>query len=502
MNCQPRRSVVVVGNGMVGSRFAADLIRHDADRRLDITVVGDEPGGAYNRVQLSGVLAGATGVEDIMLASASWYATQGVRLIAPGIVTHIDRAQRCVRLADGPLLQYDVLVLATGSEPIVPPVPGLRSADGGLVDGVVSFRTLDDCAEIERRAATASRAIVVGGGLLGLEAARGLVGRGLATTVLQRGPRVMEQQLDSGASAVLVQTLRRTGIEVLADVELAGVLGGGPVRGVALADGREVAGDLVVLCCGVRPRVDVARSAGLAVSRGVLVDDELRSVIDPDIFAIGECAEHEGTVYGLVAPGWEQSLVAAGVIAGRPVAYGGSSVVTRLKAAGVELAAMGETVGEHQLDDGSEEIMFVDGARGVYQKLVVRDGRLVGAILLGDTRTIGTVLQAYDRGSRLPRDRAALLMVRRNSPVTSTVSPTALPGAATICHCNGVTKDTICHAWQDGAESLAAISACTRATTGCGTCRDTVQGLLDWMAAADAGVRDVAGDVPVMAVPA
>jgi len=217
------------------------------------------------------------------------------------------------------------------------------------------------------------------------------------------------------------------------------------------------------------------------------VDDELRSVTDPAILAIGECAEHNGRTYGLVAPGWEQSLVAAAVVAGQVASYDGSSVITRLKAAGIELAAMGETVADHD-----DDICYVDGARGVYQKLVVRNGRLVGAILLGDTRAVGTVIQAYDRGSALPADRAALLMVRRNAPVTSTISPTALPGRATICQCNGVTKDAICSAWQDGAESVDAIAAATRATTGCGSCRDTVQGLVEWMAAADAGTRDIA----------
>ncbi|MDP9115842.1 MAG: FAD-dependent oxidoreductase, partial [Actinomycetota bacterium] len=292
---------------------------------------------------------------------------------------------------------------------------------------------------------------------------------------------------DPGASAVLVRTLRAMGIDVLLDAQLAKVLGGDRIRGVAFQDGTEIDADLLVLCCGVRPRVALATAGGLAVGHGIVVDDQLRSVTDPAVFAVGECAEHARKTYGLVAPGWEQSLVAASVIAGHPATYRGSSVVTRLKAAGIELAAMGETVDEHQ-----DDICFIDAARGVYQKLVVRDGRLVGAILLGDTRTVGTVMQSYDRGSRLPVDRGSLLMVRRNSPVTSTTSPTSLPGRTTICQCNGVTKDDICNAWQAGAESVDAVAAHTRATTGCGTCRDTVQGLVDWLAAADAGVRELA----------
>ena len=478
-------NVVVIGNGMVGSRFAADLRALDPDRRFAITVVGEEPGDAYNRMLLSNVLAGAMRDRDIVLASREWYAAQDVTLRDGVPARAIDRVARTVLLADGTVLAYDVLVLATGSEAIVPPVPGLHDEQDRLIEGAVPFRTRDDCAEIDRRARDARTAVVIGGGLLGLEAARGLAGRGVAVTVVQRADRVMEQQLDGGASRVLMRTLLRSGIDVRANATLAKVLGGTSATGIALDDGTEIDCDLLVLCCGVRPRTDLAASAGLAVRRGVLVDDELRSVTDPNVFAVGECAEHDGATYGLVAPGWEQSRVAAAVIAGRAASYHGSQVITRLKAAGVELATMGDTTNE---DD--DDVVFVDGSRGVYQKLVVRDGRLVGAILLGDTRTVGTVTQAFDRGAALPVDRAALLMVRRNSPVTAAASPTALPGRATICQCNGVTKDAICSAWQDGAETVEAVAECTRATTGCGTCRDAVQGLIDWMSAADAGPRD------------
>jgi assimilatory nitrate reductase electron transfer subunit len=488
-----RVRVVVVGNGMAGSRIVQELLERDLDRRLHITVIGDEPGGAYNRMQLSNVLAGKTRSGEITLASEAWYAGHDVTLLAGTEVLAVDRYTRTVAVAGRPGLRYDVLVLATGSHAVIPPVEGLRDGNGGLIPGAVLFRTLADCAEIDRRAQWARHALVLGGGLLGLEAARGLAGRGVAVTVVQRGARLMEQQLDDGASAVLLRTMRKHGIEVVTEAAVRGVRGDNAVAGVALADGTEIDADLLVLCCGVRPRVELARAAGLAVGRGVIVDDQLRSVSDRDIHAVGECAEHDGRTYGLVAPAWEQARVAADAITGRTARYAGSAVVTRLKAAGVELAAMGQSVAE-DVDD----IRFVDGGRGVYQKLVVRDGRLVGAILLGDTRTVGSVTQLFDRGAALPPDRASLLMVRRNAPVTTVQSPTTLPGAATICHCNGVTKAGICDAWQAGARSVDEVAARSRATTGCGTCRDAVQGLVDWLAASDAGVDDApVDDAPV-----
>jgi assimilatory nitrate reductase electron transfer subunit len=260
---------------------------------------------------------------------------------------------------------------------------------------------------------------------------------------------------------------------------------------VALDDGSALDTDLLVLCCGVRPRAELARKAGLAVAAGVVVDDRLRSSTDPRIFAIGECAEHRGQTHGLVAPSWEQARVAAQVITrpGEPVSYPGSMSVTRLKAAGIELASIGEATADQ--DDASgdpddaEVIRFTDSSRGVYQKLVVRDGRLTGAILLGDTRAVGTITQLFDRGAVLPADRAGLLMVRRNSPATVTQSPALLPGRATICQCNGITKAGICAAWQDGARDADEIAARTRAMTGCGTCRDAVEGIVAWLAAAD-----------------
>lgn len=483
--------VVVVGNGMAGCRFVQELLERDTGRRFEITVVGEESGGAYNRVLLSNVLAGTTRSDAIDLAPATWFAERGVTLHSGRSVRSIERARRAVVLDDGVPLPYDTLVLATGSSPLVPPIAGLRDPGGALLPGAALFRTREDCRAIAARAASARSAVVVGAGLLGLEAARALTGRGLRVTVVQREDRLMERQLDAAAGRVLERTMRGLGVEVRSGVTVSQVEGTERVTGVTLSDGLALAADLLVLCCGVRPRTGLAESCGLAVRSGVLVDDGMRTVTDPDVFAIGECAEHRGRLYGLVAPVWEQARVAAAVLAdpASPARYTGSSPVTRLKAAGIELAAMGDTspLDEPDDDEGTELVTFADRARGVYQKLVVRDGRLIAAILLGDTRNAGTVTQLFERGAVLPPDRSALLLVRRNAPATAAVSPTALPARATICQCNGVTKATIVAAWQSGARTVEELAATTRATTGCGTCRETVCGLVDWLAQADSG---------------
>jgi assimilatory nitrate reductase electron transfer subunit len=483
-----RSRVVVVGNGMSGLRFVQELLPRDPQRRLQVTVIGAERGGAYNRVLLSNVLAGRSSATDIELADEDWYRAGGVTLRGGRAAIELDRLSRKVILDDGSSVPYDVLVLATGSAAVVPPIRGLR-ADTGLIPGAVAFRTAQDCAEIARRARTARRAVVLGGGLLGVEAARGLACRGVAVAVLQRGPRLIATQLDPAASRVLTRTLHRLGIEIVTGAEVREVRGAAPDITVVTDDGGERTADLLVLCCGTRPQADLARAAGLAVGAGVLVDDQLRSVTDPRVFAIGECAEHRGRRYGLVAPCWEHARVAAAVVAGRPAGYAGSSIATRLKAEGVELAAMGESAGE---DD--DDIRFVDSGRGIYQKLVVRDGRLVGAILLGDTRSAGTVTQLFDRGAAVPVDRAALLLERLAASAEGSATPTALPGHATICLCNGVTKRAITDAWQHGARTVEQIARRTRATTGCGTCRGAVAGIAEWLTRAEPDVAVPAGE--------
>jgi len=453
------RRVVVVGNGMAGFRFVQDLLTLGD---FDVTVVGDEPGGAYNRARLPDVLAGTASTDSIELADPGWYATRGVRLLAGTAVAQVDRALRRLVLADGRAIRYDNLVLATGSVPVLP-VRSLR--------GVVAFRGLADCAEINAHAARGRPAVVLGGGVLGLETARALALGGLPVTLVQRGPRLMERQLDAGAARVLDRTVRSLGVAVRTGVSVRAVTGTSSVTGIELDDGSRLPAGLLVPCCGTRPSTQLALSAGLAVRAGVVVDDQMRSTTDQRILAIGDCAEHRGRTHGLVAPAWAQARVAAMTVAGqRTAGYAGSPAVVRLKAAGIELAALGSARGP-----GAEVIRFTDPSRGVYQKLIVRNGQLAGAILLGDTSAAGTITQLFDRGARLPSDRSSLLVTR----------PAATPVAALVCECNAVTGAAIRAAWQDGAKDTGQIAARTRATTGCGTCHDTVESILAGLAAAE-----------------
>ncbi|WP_084958306.1 FAD-dependent oxidoreductase [Thermoactinospora rubra] len=454
--------IVVVGNGMAGSRFVSEVRARSKEAR--ITVFGAEPWQPYNRVLLSNVLAGSSGPDQVRLLDPAWYAEHGVRAVLGCRVEQIDRDTQAVITEDGRREPYDVLVLATGSDPIVPPIPGVERA--------VPFRTLDDCRRILAAAENGSRAVVVGGGLLGVEAARGLAGRGLPVTLLHLAGHLMERQLDPEAGLVLSETLAGLGIEVRTGVQVSEVL----PAGVRLAGGEVVGGDLVVLACGVRPVTALAAQAGLEVRQGVVVDDEMRTD-DPSIFAIGECAEHDGTVYGLVAPAWEQAEVAATVITGGKALYRGSRLVTRLKARSVELAAMGET---HLTEEQAEVVRFSHRARGTYRKLVIRDGRLVGAILLGESDVVGTLTHLFDRGGPLPGDRADLLFPGLAGRAVAD-SPVRMPDSAKVCHCNNVTKGQIRACWEAGARDVAGVAAATRATTGCGTCKDAVEGIVGWL---------------------
>ncbi|MES5819485.1 FAD-dependent oxidoreductase [Streptomyces sp. RG80] len=465
--------IVVIGNGMAGHRVAEETHRRDPDLR--ITVVGGEPRHAYNRVLLTNLLAGRATEESIALPALP----PDVHVLTGAAAVALDTSRRTVALDDGTVLSYDRLVLATGSTPFVPPLKRIVRDDGGLVRGVVPFRTLDDCRRIIRLAEPGTRALVLGGGLLGVEAARGLAQRGLDVQVLHAATHLMERQLDEPAGRMLADSLGGLGIRVLTGIDVVGGGRGETFTGVELADGRTVPGDLLVVACGTRPDIALARSAGLATGRGVLVDEWMRTD-DPFVYAVGDCAEHANTVSGLVASAWEQARTAAAALTDAPdgVPYRPAPPVARLKAAGIDLAALGDPDAGDDPDPEREVVTYADTRRGVYQRIVLRDDRVTGAVLLGDTSTAGVVTRLFDRQETAPRDRRLLLFPELADTAGTGGGPAALPDDAVVCQCNGVTKGALMRCRAEGARDLAAVARRTKATTGCGGCSSDVEELL------------------------
>ena len=490
-----RRKLVVIGNGMAGARLVEEVAARDPTA-FEITMFGDEPYGNYNRILLSGVLAGTHDAQDIFINPLAWYEQTNVTLHAGVRVSHIDRAEQRVIGDDGTVADYDVLVIATGSSAFVPPLDGLVTDTGSYRDGVFVFRTLDDCAAIRNHAAGSSRAAVIGGGLLGLEAARGLRQLDLDVAVVHLMGHLMEVQLDEPAGDMLRSAMDRLGVTTHLKRRTTAVLGDSRVSGLMFDDGSRLECDLVVVSAGIRPNVSLARDAGLHVERGIVVGDDLRTANDPSIFAIGECAQHRGQVYGLVAPLWEQAQVLADRLTGANLQslYRGSRVSTKLKVMGVDLAVMGEK----DPVAGDEVVHYAEPGRGVYKKLVVREGRLAGAILLGDPDAAPSLLQAFDRAHPLPDNRAELLFPSMRSEAPA--SAAQLPDDAQICNCNGVTKGRIVQAVHGGCRSLRALCDATRAGTGCGSCKPQVQEVLEACAGDDL-VDDPAAHYYVPGVP-
>ncbi len=365
--------LVVIGNGMAAARFADELSKR-ALGRYAIAVVGEEPRLAYNRVLLSSVLAGEVASSEIELKPQGWWRDRGITLRYGCRATGIDTNARTVAMADGESLAFSKLVFATGSQPIRPALPGMA------LPGVITFRDINDIWTIWHRAGSGDRVVVIGGGLLGLEAAYGLAKAGARVTVLHLMDRLMERQLDAQAARMLQRAVEVMGIEVILNADTAEISGTSRVEGVTLKDGRTIEADAVVVAIGIRPSADLARDAGIAVKRGIVVDDTLETDV-AGIHAIGECAEHRGVCYGLVEPAHEQARVLATRLSGRDARYAGSVLSTNLKVSGVNVFSVGDFLGA----EGTEEIVLSDPGIGLYKKLVIADGRLVGAVLFGDT---------------------------------------------------------------------------------------------------------------------
>jgi len=397
-----RQKLVVIGNGMAGMRTVQELLAI-APGLYDITVFGAEPHPHYNRILLSPVLAGERSLQDIVLNDWDWYREQGITLHAGRTVTQVDRARRIVRADDGTEAAYDRLLLATGSQPVVLPVPG-----AGL-RGVLAHRDIADTEAMIEAARTHRHAVVIGGGVLGLEAASGLARRGMAVTVVHRNDWLMERQLDAEAAMLLRQTLEtQQGLNFRLGAQTEALLddGQGRVRAVRLTDGSELPADLVVMAIGIRPHIALAQQMRLYCERGIVVSDTLQTVTDGRIYAVGECAQHRGVAYGLVAPLFEQGRVAANHLAQMGIGrYEGSTVSAKLKVTGVELLSAGDFMG----GEGTEMLVLRDPEGGVYRKLVLKDERLVGACLYGDAEGGGWYLDLLREGRSVAELREQLI---------------------------------------------------------------------------------------------
>jgi nitrite reductase (NADH) large subunit len=387
--------LVVVGNGMAAARLVDELAKV-ALGRYAIAVIGDEPRLAYNRVLLSSVLAGETASHDIELKPAGWWRDRGVTLKYGCVATEIDVGRRELKIAHEESISFSKLVLATGSAALRLNVAGAQLA------GVHTFRDSRDVDLLLTLAAQKKRVVVVGGGLLGLEAAYGLAKAGASVTLIHLMDRLMERQLDAPAAELLKSLVERKGIRIWLNANTAKIVGETRVEGIELTDGRRIDADAVIFAAGIRPNTALAKEAGIAVNRGIAVDDHLQTAA-PDIFALGECAEHRGICYGLVEPAYEQARVLARHLAGGNVAYGGSVVATNLKVSGVGVFSAGDFIGA----DGSESIVLSDIRHGTYKKLVIADGRLTGAVLVGDTADALWYLE-------LIRNREPIVHIRRD----------------------------------------------------------------------------------------
>lgn len=498
-----KRRLVVIGNGMAGARAAEEVIARGGSDLFDIAMVGDEPHGNYNRIMLSHVLAGEATLEseDFFLNPMSWYREHGVRLHAGDRATKVDRFAKTVVCASGREIAYDVLVIATGSNVFYPNMDGLREADGRLGSGVFGFRTIEDANGMLDLAASRDRTtvVVVGGGLLGLEAAHGLKTQGLDVTVVHSPGHLMNQQLDERGGSILRSRIEDLGIAVRTSARTTAVVRDerGEITGVQFQGGEVIPADMVVVAAGIRPNTELARSAGLVVERGIVVDDQMRCEDEGSVYAIGECCQHRGETFGLVAPVWEHAAVLADHLTGTDpkAAYHGSRLTTKLKVAGVDVAAMG-VKGPERPDD--EFVQFYEPARGTYKSVVVRDGKLIGAMLLGDVSKAGFLSQAFADKADLPEERISMLF-DMGAPSAAT-GAAELSDDAQVCNCNGVTKGQIVACVEAGATSLAEVVAKTRAGKGCGSCKGLVADIVS-CAAGGALTADPAADYYVPCIP-
>jgi nitrite reductase (NADH) large subunit len=458
--------LVVVGNGMAGVACVEQILKHAP--KFDITIFGDETHINYNRILLSSVLAGEKSADDITLNGLNWYQQNGIALRLGVRIMDVDPVAKTVTGDDGSVTNFDKLLLATGSSPIVPSIEDVKR------DGVFVFRNLDDTRALLERARPGLKAVVIGGGLLGLEAARGLQVQGCDVTVVHLMETLMERQLDPVGGSYLANKMNQLGVTVLLGLSTSAILGNGKVERVQFKGGGSIPADLVVIAAGIRPSVELGRKAGLEVKRGIVVNDYMETS-HPDIFAVGECVEHNNICYGLVAPLLEQGKVLAATITGnKGPTYQGTVLASKLKIMGVDVFSAGEISDKV---DGSEVVRYEDPTLGVYKKLTLKNGKLAGVILVGETSDSHRYMEWLRGGNDLASVRRQLLFPEPVNDVGLDVA--GMPDSETVCGCMGVTKGAIIQAIHDrGVNTLSQLKECTRASTGCGSCTGLCQQLL------------------------
>ena len=473
-----KMQLVMVGNGMAGVRTLEELLKIAPDL-YEITIFGAEPHPNYNRILLSPVLAGEQTLEQIVLNDWAWYAEHGITLHAGCTVTEVNRARRTVQAVRGTgetiSVPYDRLILATGSNPFMLPIPGKD------LDGVLAYRDIADTQAMIDAAAQYRHAVVIGGGLLGLEAAHGLRKRGMQVTVVHAGEWLLDRQLDPTAGQMLQKALQERGMAFLMQAQTEALLGNaaGRVQAVRFKDGSEIPADLVVMAVGIRPNTALAESMRLHVDRGIVVGDTMQTTTDPRIYAVGECAAHRGIAYGLVAPLFEQGRVAANHLAEFGIGrYLGSQTSTKLKVTGIDLFSAGDFMG----GAGTEEIVMSDPGAGQYKKLVLKDDKLVGACLYGNTVDGSWYFKLLREGRSVAELRSSLMLGQSNlgeGGHAGQNQAAAMPDDAEVCGCNGVTKGTICKAIKEkGLFTLDEVRKHTKASASCGSCTGLVEQLL------------------------
>jgi nitrite reductase (NADH) large subunit len=472
-----KQKLVLIGNGMAGVNCIEQLLKLDPNR-YEITIIGSEPHPNYNRIQLSSVLAGEAKMGDIVLNDYAWYQANRITLYTDQTVTKINPKKKIIKTDQDLQIPYDVLIVATGSLPFMLPLPGADK------EGVIAFRNVKDCRTMMETAKKYKKAVVIGGGLLGLEAARGLINLQMDVSVVHIFQSLMERQLDPTASFMLQKELEQQGMKFLLEKQTDSILGKKRVTGVRFKDGIEVAADLVIMAVGIRPNVSLARECGIEVNRGIVVNDYLETNIK-DIYAVGECAEHRGMAYGLVAPLFEQGYVLAKRLAEiETEGYQGSVISTKLKVSGVNVFSAGQFVETAN----TRTVRVQDDFQGIYKKVVIKDGKIIGAVLFGDTSDSSRIFSMIRNQEDVEGKEKEILLGEGNGgkPQSDEDRVAAMANDEIICGCNGVSKGTILQAIREkGCTSVNEIKACTKASASCGGCKPLVAALLTYSLGAE-----------------